>query len=85
MRKSRFSEDDMESLIQGGATVFGPRPERTGSLEDYPNRDGGIAELAGRISGDCDGVAVKEHRYGKGRVVWNRPVAALYREDTERA
>jgi len=67
----------LESLIQGGATVLGPRPQRTGSLEDYPNRDGEIAKLAGRIWGDCDGVAVKEHRYGKGRVVWNRPVAEV--------
>jgi len=26
--------------------------------------------LAERIWGPCDGVAVKEHRYGKGRIVW---------------
>jgi hypothetical protein len=67
----------LESLIRGGATVLGPRPERTGSLENHPSRDGEIAELAGRIWGDCDGGAVKEHRYGKGRVVWNRPVAEV--------
>ena len=70
----------LESLIRDGAIVHGPRPERTGSLEDFPNRDRQVAELAGRIWGGCDGVNVREHPYGKGRVVWNRPVADILKD-----
>ncbi|MBT8044323.1 MAG: hypothetical protein KJO79_05175, partial [Verrucomicrobiae bacterium] len=30
-----------------------------------------VRELAGKIWGDCDGLSVKNHRYGKGQVFWN--------------
>jgi hypothetical protein len=58
------------SLVMDGATVIGPRPERSPSLAGYPACDEEVKRLADELWADCDGKAVKEHRLGKGRVVW---------------
>lgn len=70
----------LQSLIKAGATVVGSKPTHTGTLVDYPKRDSLVAKLANKIWGDCDGKAVKEHVYGKGRIFWNRPVAEVLQE-----
>ncbi|AQT67811.1 F5/8 type C domain protein [Anaerohalosphaera lusitana] len=62
----------IESLVKAGATVVGPKPTRSGSLVDYPNRDKQVAKLADEIWGDCDGTTKTEDSYGKGQVFWNR-------------
>jgi hypothetical protein len=64
----------LEELVQAGATIIGPKPVRTASLMGYPERDRLVEECADRLWGPCDGQAVREHPYGKGRVMWNRPV-----------
>jgi hypothetical protein len=58
------------SLVKDGATVIGPRPQRSPSLADYPKCDDEVKRLADDLWGDCDGITVKEHRFGQGRVVW---------------
>jgi len=58
------------SLVKDGATVIGPRPERSPSLAGYPACDDEVKRLADELWADCDGKAVREHRLGKGRVVW---------------
>jgi len=60
----------IQELVRDGATVVGPKPVRDPGLKDYPNRDAKVAKLADEIWGGCEGVNVKEHRYGKGRVIW---------------
>jgi len=65
----------LRELIEAGATVIGPRPAHSPSLEDYPACDNKVAEVAGEIWGQCDGVHVLENRVGKGRVVWGKPLA----------
>jgi hypothetical protein len=70
----------LEALIKAGATVLGPKPTRTGTLVDYPNRDNQVKQLADKIWGDCDGKAIKEHAYGKGRVIWNRAIDKILLE-----
>jgi hypothetical protein len=67
-------------MVEAGATVIGPKPVRTGTLVDYPRRDGQVARLADTLWGACDGESVREHRYGKGRIVWNRSVAEILQE-----
>lgn len=57
-------------LVEAGATVVGPRPLKSPSLSGYPECDTRLAQLAGRLWGDCDGKTVTEHRLGKGRVIW---------------
>ncbi|MCX6564046.1 MAG: glycosyl hydrolase [Candidatus Aminicenantes bacterium] len=58
------------SLVKDGATVVGPRPQRSPSLSGYPACDDEVKRLADELWADCDGKAVLEHRLGKGRIVW---------------
>jgi hypothetical protein len=67
-------------LVSAGATVVGPQPERSPSLSDFPRCDATVQSLARAIWGDCDGKTVTEHAYGKGRVVWGKPLAQVLTE-----
>jgi hypothetical protein len=60
------------ALVRAGATVFGPPPEKSPSLEGYPKCDPTVQQLARALWGDCDGKTVLSHRFGKGRVVWQQ-------------
>ena len=60
----------IRDLVREGATVVGPPPRRSPSLADYPACDDEVKRLAGKLWAECDGKAVREHRFGKGRVVW---------------
>jgi hypothetical protein len=62
----------IKSLVHDGATVFGPPPEKSPSLQDYPNCDATIQKLARQLWGDCDGKTVFSNAFGKGRVVWEQ-------------
>jgi hypothetical protein len=65
----------IRELVNAGATVVGPRPNRSPSLTNFSTADRDIRSLAAQVWGDCDGVGVTEHRLGAGRVVWGRPLA----------
>ena len=56
-------------LVEAGATVLGPPPQKSPSLSGYPACDTEVKRLAALLWGDCDGKAVKERRFGKGRVL----------------
>lgn len=60
----------IKDLVAAGATIVGPRPTRSPSLTDYPNCDDEVKRLAAEVWGGCDGKTVKEHRYGRGRVIY---------------
>lgn len=60
----------IKALVEAGAIVIGPRPERDPGLKDYPASDAQVREMAGQLWGDCDGKSVREHPFGKGRIVW---------------
>ncbi len=66
-------------LAEAGATVVGRKPVRTPGLERFPACDDEVKALADRIWGPCDGAAVKERPYGKGRIVWGIPLNDLLR------
>lgn len=68
-------------LVRDGATVVGPRPEKSAGLKDYPKCDEEIKTLAAEIWGDCDGKTCTEHAYGKGRVIWGRPLGEVLAAD----
>src|SRR4030095_6809274 len=59
-------------LVEQGAVVIGPRPVASPSGQGGAGADEEVAKLAAAVWGDCDGKAVKEHRHGKGRVVWGK-------------
>ena len=62
--------EKLEQLVKAGATVVGAKPTRSAGLRGYPGRDKQVRALADKLWGPCDGKAVKEHAYGRGRVVW---------------
>lgn len=62
----------LKELVEGGATVIGPRPESSPSLDGYPQCDEEVRSLAAEMWGDCDGRKIMEHKLGKGRVIWGR-------------
>ncbi len=55
-------------LVEAGATVVGPRPQKSPALSNFPACDEQVKKLADRLWGDCDGEKTKEHALGKGRV-----------------
>ncbi|HEY1790248.1 MAG TPA: glycosyl hydrolase [Verrucomicrobiae bacterium] len=59
-------------LVRAGASVFGPPPQKSPGLQDYPNCDAEVGQLAQKIWGDCDGKTVFAHPYGKGQVLWQK-------------
>ena len=67
-------------LVHNGATVIGPKPERSNSMLGYPQCDEKVRELADRVWGNCNGVDIKTHTYGRGRVVWNVPIKEVLAE-----
>jgi hypothetical protein len=62
----------VRELVQQGATVIGPRPSKSPSLQDYPACDTTVMQIGADLWGDTDGKTVKEHPTGKGRVVVGR-------------
>ena len=57
-------------MVSDGMTLVGPKPVAAPGLTNYPRCDQEVKSLASELWGDCDGVTVKEHAFGKGRVVW---------------
>jgi hypothetical protein len=65
----------IKELVDAGLTVVGPRPTISPSLVDYPHCDGEVQRLAAELWGETDGVDITDNAYGKGAVVWGRPLA----------
>jgi hypothetical protein len=61
----------IQALVRAGALVYGSKPVDSPSLSD---RSEAVQKLAGKIWGDCDGIKVTSHDYGKGRVLWGTPL-----------
>jgi hypothetical protein len=72
----------IKTLVESGATVLGQPPVKSPSLSGYPAVDTEVRRLARQLWGDSDGVSMAEHRLGKGRVVWGRPLGDVLREFT---
>jgi hypothetical protein len=68
----------IRDLVLAGATVVGPKPTSSPSLQDgYPDADAQVQSLANEIWGDLDGVMRTKHYYGKGLVVWGMPISQV--------
>ncbi|HEX5555505.1 MAG TPA: glycosyl hydrolase, partial [Chitinophagaceae bacterium] len=59
----------ISQLVADGATILGPRPERSPSLQDYPTADKQVKDLAAKLWQNCDGKTVKMVHFGKGMVL----------------
>ncbi len=70
----------IEKLVKAGATVVGPRPVKTRTLVNYPERDEKIKKISDKLWGQCNGKAIKEHKYGKGKILWGRKLRDILKE-----
>ncbi len=71
----------VRDLVTAGATVIGPKPKKSPGLAGFPGCDADVAKLADELWGDCDGVKVTEHAFGKGRMIWDRTGTGTGPED----
>jgi hypothetical protein len=67
----------LRNLVRAGATILAPRPQHSPSLENYPECDRQVKQMADELWGPCDGKTVLEHDFGQGRVVWGESLADI--------
>ena len=70
----------LEKLVFDGATVIGPKPERTTSLKNYPDCDNEVKTIAGKLWGQADGKNIFSNSFGKGKVYWGKTVKEVLEE-----
>jgi hypothetical protein len=73
----------VRELVERGATVIGPRPHSSPSLSGYPSCDTEVRSIAADVWGDCNGLTITDHTFGKGRVVWRCAAIPPSSEKTE--
>jgi hypothetical protein len=56
----------IERLVNDGATLLGEAPQRSPSLQNYPEADREVAVLANKMWGDKN---AKQRSYGKGKIL----------------
>jgi hypothetical protein len=72
----------IKQLVADGATVIGPPPRRSPSLEGFPHADAQVRRLARELWSDSDGTSITEHRFGKGKVIWGKPIGDVLRDSS---
>ncbi|KMT67032.1 glycoside hydrolase [Catenovulum maritimum] len=55
-------------LVQQGGAVYGPKPLRSPSLENFPSSDQQVQQLAQQLWQNIDGQQVTQARYGQGSI-----------------
>jgi (4-O-methyl)-D-glucuronate---lignin esterase len=61
----------LRDLVSAGATVLAPRPTGSPSLSDS-GHEGEFRSIVNEVWGSVDGMGVREHVYGKGKMYWGR-------------
>ncbi|RZK80856.1 MAG: glycoside hydrolase family 2 [Pedobacter sp.] len=59
----------IKTLVEQGANLLGPAPERSPSLANFPEADSEVKKLSAEIWGDVNGTTVKSRLLGKGTVM----------------
>lgn len=59
----------IKQLVNEGAVVMGPAPERSPSLQDQPGADIKVHEMAAELWGGVDGIGLKYKKVGKGIIM----------------
>jgi hypothetical protein len=67
----------IKEMVEAGGTVVGPKPTQSNGLTDYPIKDQQVKQLADTLWGNCNGKNVLEYRYGKGKIIWGRPLREI--------
>lgn len=64
----------LRELVAAGATVYGPKADRSPSLTGYPVCDVEVRRIADQLWGAGDNTGPGSHAFGKGLVVWGKPL-----------
>jgi len=59
----------IKELVQQGATILGPAPQRSPSLQNFPSADAEVRKLAGELWGDINGTTIRKNSFGNGLVL----------------
>ena len=59
----------IKDLVNQGAVILGPKPDRSPSLKGFPHADQQVKNMADELWGKVDGSTVKVNHYGKGLVL----------------
>jgi len=70
----------VERLVERGATVVGPKPKKSTGLHNHIENDKTVKALAEKLWGGVDGKTVFENKYGKGKIVYGKPLADILAE-----
>ena len=71
----------VRELVEAGATVVGPRPQRDPGLMDFPRCDDEVRRIAAELWGEVDGTNITQRRVGRGRIVWGRKLREVLLAD----
>lgn len=59
----------IKQLVNDGAVIMGPAPQRSPSLQNQPAADQQVQQLAAELWGDVDGTTIKSRKFGKGMIL----------------
>lgn len=71
----------IRDLVKAGATVIGPPPVHSASLENFPKCDAEVRRLAAEVWGEPTASAATgpvERRFGQGRVICHQDLASVF-------
>jgi hypothetical protein len=58
--------------------VYGPKPQKSPGLKNFPGCDKSVQEIAGKLWGDIDGKNVLSNSYGKGKLYFGINLADFF-------
>ena len=67
-------------LVDKGAVLYGPKPTSVLSLSNREKNGRALEKLAKKMWGKVDGKDITENQYGRGRVIWGKPLARVLRD-----
>jgi hypothetical protein len=70
----------VRELVNEGAIVYGPKPVNSPSLVNYPDCDSIVRKIADEVWGKPDRNGIIDHKYGKGKVLYGKPIATVLQE-----
>jgi len=70
----------IKELVKQGGAIYGPRPLRSPSLENYPKCDDIVRTLANELWQDCDGKGETHVLFGKGHIFYGQDLQGVLNE-----
>ncbi|EWH09788.1 family 2 glycoside hydrolase [Catenovulum agarivorans DS-2] len=61
----------IKQLVADGGAIYGPKPTQSPSLQNYPQADQQVQQLANELWQQIDGKTVTQGQYGKGMVFFD--------------